>query len=236
MAAKKKPVQTDYIGEAPATLDDHIFYGLDCSDAEQRAYRDALWDKDVKFVAVDACAGSGKTTLAVGVALLYVKYGICDEALYIRTPSSEGRIGFLPGNQDSKERPYMQPLYRTLIHLGENPISLINDNTMTNQKNGTGVFTTMTDVYMLGDDFEKKFVIIDEAQCMTTEQLRAIITRCHDDCYVVVIGSTLQIQGISEEKSGFKHCIEHFSKKPWARICTLSKNYRGEMSAWADRL
>lgn len=235
MSAKKKPIIDD-IYVAPETLDGHPFFGLDCSDEEQIIYRDALWDRNVRFVAVDACAGSGKTTIAVAVALMYVKYGICDEALYIRTPSSEGRIGFLPGEQTSKERPYMQPLYKALIKLGENPMTIINDNTYVNQKNGTGIFTPMTDVYMLGDDLEKKFVIIDEAQCMTKEQLKAIITRCHDDCCVVVIGSSLQIQGIKESNSGLKACIDHFASKPWARICHLTKNYRGEMSAWADMM
>ena len=232
----KKTIQSNSYGEAPTTLVDHPFYGLDCSDVEQVAYRDALWDKNKRIVLVDACAGSGKTTLAVAVALMYVKYGICDEAYYVRTPSSEGRIGFLPGDRSSKERSYMQPLYSSLITLGENPIALINDDNFLNQKMGTGVFTTMTDVYILGSDFSKKFVIIDEAQCMTSEQLKSILTRCHDDCKVVVIGSTLQIQGINPEQSGLVKCINHFRNKEWAQVCHLTKNYRGELSAWADKM
>lgn len=232
----KKTIQTNNYGEAPVTLNGHPFYGLDCSDEEQVTYRDALWDKNKRIVLVDACAGSGKTTLAVAVALMYVKYGICDEAYYVRTPSSEGRIGFLPGDRSSKERSYMQPLYSSLITLGENPIALINDDNFLNQKMGTGVFTTMTDVYILGSDFSKKFVIIDEAQCMTSEQLKSILTRCHDDCKVVVIGSTLQIQGINPEQSGLVKCINHFRDKEWAQVCHLTKNYRGELSAWADKM
>lgn len=232
----KKMIQTNNYGEAPVTLNGHPFYGLDCSDEEQVTYRDALWDKNKRIVLVDACAGSGKTTLAVAVALMYVKYGICDEAYYVRTPSSEGRIGFLPGDRSSKERSYMQPLYSSLITLGENPIALINDDNFLNQKMGTGVFTTMTDVYILGSDFSKKFVIIDEAQCMTSEQLKSILTRCHDDCKVVVIGSTLQIQGINPEQSGLVKCINHFRDKEWAQVCHLTKNYRGELSAWADKM
>ena len=229
-------IQSNSYGEAPTTLVDHPFYGLDCSDEEQVTYRDALWDKNKRIVLVDACAGSSKTTLAVAVALMYVKYGICDEAYYVRTPSSEGRIGFLTGDRSSKERSYMQPLYSSLITLGENPIALINDDNFLNQKMGTGVFTTMTDVYILGSDFSKKFVIIDEAQCMTSEQLKSILTRCHDDCKVVVIGSTLQIQGINPEQSGLVKCINHFRDKEWAQVCHLTKNYRGELSAWADKM
>ena len=234
--AKKNNKSIETIKEIPDTLTEHPFYGLNCSDEEQIRYRDALWDRNNRITIVDAPAGSGKTVIAVAIALMYVRYGICDEAYYIRTPSSEGRLGFLPGERNNKERPYMIPLIHSLINLGENPASVINDDTYINQKMGTGVFTTMTDVYMLGSDLSKKFVIIDEAQCMTKEQLKAILTRCHDDCHVCVIGSTLQIQGIDPKDSGLKTCIEHFKNKEWAIICTLSKNYRGEMSAWADKM
>ena len=222
--------------QPPETLEGHLFYGLDCSDAEQVYYRDCLWDRNVRLIIADAVAGSGKTTMAVAIALMYVRYGICDEAYYIRTPSSEGRLGFLPGDKSDKERVYMSPLIHTLINLGENPVAVINDDSYMNQKMGTGIFTTMTDVYMLGSDFSKKFIIIDEAQCMTSEQLKAVLTRCHDDCHVVVIGSSLQIQGIKKEESGLQHCIDHFKDKEWVRVCKLTKNYRGELSAWADKM
>lgn len=234
--ATKKTVITNKYGDPPSTLDGHPFYGLDCSDAEQLIYRDALWDKNKRLVIVDAVAGSGKTTLAVAVACMYVKYGLSDEAFYIRTPSSEGRIGFLPGDQNSKEKPYMQPLYSALLNINENPHIVVKDDSMPNQKDNKGIFTTMTDVYILGSDYKNKFIIVDEVQCMTKEQLKAIITRCHDDCKLVLIGSTLQVQGIKPEESGFTRCIEHFSDRPWAQICHLTKNYRGEMSAWADKL
>lgn len=233
MAKKNTTVQK--MIDIPETLNEHPFYGLQL-DEEQTIFRDALWDKDTRIVICDACAGSGKSTISIAAGLMSVGYGLYKEALYIRTPSSEGRLGFLPGDRAAKERSYMQPLYSSLMNLGENPMAVINDDSYINQKMGTGVFTTMTDVYILGSDFSKKFVIIDEAQCMTTEQLKAVLTRCHDDCKVVVIGSTLQIQGIKPEESGLLKCIEHFKDKPWAKICHLTKNFRGELSAWADKM
>ena len=128
----------------------------------------------------------------------------------------------------------MQPLYNALIKIGENPYAVINDGSMENQKNGTGFITPMTDVYVRGDDWERKVILLDEAQNATVDQLRTIITRAQDSCLVVLSGSTRQIDLKHKENSGFIHCIEHFKEKPWAQICTLSKNYRGEMSAWAD--
>lgn len=234
MSAKKRVPPYEY--KVPDTLDGHPFYGLECDDEEQRYYRDCMWGKENRIVIVDAVAGSGKTTLAVAVGNLFLKHNIVDEVLYIRTPSSEGRIGFLPGDQSTKERPYMQPLYTALVNIGENPYTCVNDSGVPGQGVGSGSFTPMTDVYILGSDYKRKFVIIDEAQCMTAGQLKAILTRCHDDCKVVVIGSTLQVQGIKQEESGLVRCIEHFKDKPWAKVCHLTKNYRGELSAWADKM
>lgn len=231
MAKRKSGVENTL----PQTLENHMFYGLDVSDPEQTVYKDALWDQDVKVVIVDAPAGSGKTTLAIAMACMYVRYGRCEEALYIRTPSSEGRMGFLPGDIADKEKPYMQPLYSTLRKIGEN-VNIVNDGINVVKKQGEAFFTPMTDVYILGSDYSKKFIIIDEAQCMTTEQLKAILTRCHDDCKIVCIGSSRQIQGIKQEQSGLSRLIEHFSEKPWVKVCHLTKNYRGEVSAWADLL
>lgn len=219
--------------EPPETLAEHPFYGL-ILDEQQTKFRDAIWDPNVRLVTVDSVAGSGKTTIAIATACLLRHYGFMEGCIYCRTPSAEGRIGFLPGDRGSKERPYMQPLYNTLQKLGENPYTVIDNDE--NQKYGAGYWSAITDVYLLGDDIAKKVVIIDEAQCMTIDQLRTIITRCHDDCCVIICGSTLQIQGIEKNRSGFTRCIEHFSGQPWARNCVLTKNYRGEMSAWADKM
>lgn len=238
MAKPKKTSVCEPQRDVPQTLCDHPFYGLVLDDEEQKAFRDALWDRNVRFCAVDACAGSGKTTIALAVACLLVHYGRMDRIVYMRIPtaSSEGRVGFLPGTLAEKVRYYMQPLYNTLIRLDENPYNAINDDSMLNQKNGTGFIDAATDIYIRGDDISRQVLIVDEAQNATIDQLRTIITRCHDDCLVVLCGSTRQIDLAFKEDSGFVRCIEHFKEKPWARICTLSKNYRGEMSAWADLL
>lgn len=234
--AKSKKMNINNYDAPPVTLDEHPFYGLELDDEEQIVFRNALWDPSVRFCAVDACAGSGKTTLVLAVACLLYHYRRMDGVTYLRVPtaSSEGRVGFLPGTLAEKIRYYMQPLYNTLIKIGENPYTAINDDTMMNQKNGTGFITAATDIYIRGDDISRQVLIVDEAQNATIDQLRTIITRCHDDCLVVLCGSTRQIDLDHKEDSGFARCIEHFQDKEWARVCTLSKNYRGEMSAWAD--
>lgn len=222
-------------GPPPTSLKDEPFYGFTL-DEHQTEFRDAIWNPDIKLITVDSVAGSGKTTIAIATACLLYAYRLVDGCIYCRTPAAEGRIGFLPGDQKTKERPYMQPLYNTLVNIGCNPYTDIDTGDMENKKMQTGYWSAITDVYLLGDDFRKKAVVIDEAQCMTIDQLRTILTRCHDDCKVIVIGSTLQVQGISKEDSGFTRCIEHFEGKEWAKHCHLVNNYRGELSAWADKM
>lgn len=229
----KKSATTE-VCNAPMTLETHPFYGMSLDDS-QVAFRNALWEPNNKFVGVEACAGSGKTTIAIAVACLLYHYNRTDGIIYIRIPVSEDRrLGFLPGSLSEKTRYYMQPLYNTLIKLGENPYTAVNDDSMVNQKNGTGFITATTDVYLRGDDFERRVVIIDEAQNATEDQLRTIITRCQDSCLCVLIGSSRQIDLADKKTSGFVRCLRHFEDKPWAKILTLTKNYRGELSAHAD--
>ena len=73
MATKKKqPIREDY-GAPPATLEGHCFYGLELDD-EQKIFRDAIWNPDNDIIFCDACAGVGKTTIALGTANLLVKF------------------------------------------------------------------------------------------------------------------------------------------------------------------
>lgn len=235
--SKKKIIVQDDYGPLPTSLDGHQFFGIDLGE-EQRVFAEAILNPEYRWISAEAVAGSGKTTIAVAAACLLYYHKVCNEVLYVRVPTTETeqRVGFLPGTLGEKTKFYHAPLYNTLTKLGENPFTCINDDSMVNQKNGTGFITPMTDVYMRGEDYEKKVVIIDEAQNATVDQLKTIISRCHDDCKVIVIGSLLQVDLSDKSRSGFQFCIDHFSQKPWAKACHLTKNYRGEMSAWADKM
>ena len=233
MSTKKKNATVDY-GEAPRIINDRPFYGLTL-DNDQINFVNAILNPDNTIVFCNAKAGSGKTTLSIGTADILVKHNEYEGIVYICSAYGDKR-GYLPGTLTEKSEVYFEPAYQAMIECNMNPNCCVNSDSMVNQKYGTGIFTPMTDVYILGSDYKNKFIIIDEAQCMTKDQLKAVLTRCHDDCKVVVIGSTLQVQGIKLEESGLNRCIKHFSDRPWAQICHLSKNYRGEMSAWADRL
>ena len=114
------------IKDAPATLDNNQFYGIHLDD-EQRAFRDAVWNKDIDIVFVNSRAGTGKTTVATGVANLLVQYGRYDGIVYIMSPYGERKQGWLPGTLTEKSSVYFEAFYQALVECGINPNTAIND-------------------------------------------------------------------------------------------------------------
>ena len=72
--------------EVPATLEDHMFYGL-ALDEDQKKFRDAIWSPEKLIVLCNAKAGTGKTTVALGVANLLYQYGLYNGIIYIASPT-----------------------------------------------------------------------------------------------------------------------------------------------------
>ena len=157
------------IKDAPATLDNNQFYGIQLDD-EQRVFRDAVWNKDIDIVFVNSRAGTGKTTVATGVANLLVQYGRYDGIVYIMSPYGERKQGWLPGTLTEKSSVYFEAFYQALVECGINPNTAINDESLVNQKNGTGYITCITDTFLRGTNLNNAVIIIDEAQNYTTEQ------------------------------------------------------------------
>jgi phosphate starvation-inducible protein PhoH len=235
MAAKKKPT-FDENGEAPRTLDDHPFYGLTL-DEDQMNFANAILNPDNLIVFCDSKAGTGKTTIATGVANLLVQHGEYDGIVYIAAPVQEEKLGYMPGDLNSKVSLYFDPLYQALIKLNINPNTSINQLAVENLKNGTGYIDTITHVFLRGQNFENKVVIVEEAQNLYLDELRKVLTRIHDNCKTIVIGHCGQCDLYhNPENSGFDRYIEHFKHEPYAEVCQLTKNYRGIVSTHADEI
>ena len=236
---KKTQHQTSSYESIPETLDDNIFFGLTLDD-DQRLFRDALWDKEKTIVLCDAKAGTGKSVISVAVATLLVKYGLYDGIIYIMAPTQEQAQGYLPGSIEEKSAPYMQPLFDALISIGEDPmIAIKSDNNIQAQKDGRSYVDVCTDTFMRGINLEHKVVIIDEAQNFYFDQLKKVLTRIHDNSKCIVIGSSIQCDIVKHpERSGFVPYIKAFKKSEDSRcqICTLTKNYRGWLSNFADNV
>ena len=234
MATKKRPT-VDRPPDKPEKLDTEMFYGMRLDD-EQKAFAEAIWDPDIDIVFVNAKAGTGKTTVAAGVANLLVQYGCFEGIVYIMAPYGERKQGYLPGSVTEKSSVYFEAFMQALVNCNVNITTAVNDESMVNQKNGTGYITCITDTFLRGTNLDNAVVIIDESQNATAAQLKKILTRVGSHTKVIVIGHDQQCDLDNPSASGFVRYIEHFRGQERCAVCTLTTNHRGWISQWADEL
>lgn len=234
MAGKKKTVTVTKT-DIPEDLSEHPFYGIEL-DEEQKIMANTIWNPNIDIVFVNAKAGCGKTVVATGVANLLVQYGLFDNIVYIMSPYGERKQGWLPGTITEKSSVYFEAFYQALISCNINPHTAINDDSMVNQKNGTGYITCITDTFLRGSNLDNAVIILDEAQNYTVSQLKKTLTRVGKKAKVIVIGHDLQCDLEKPEQSGFLKYIEHFKEKERAAVCTLTTNHRSWISQWADEV
>lgn len=219
----------------PKRIDECLFYGFEL-DMEQERFANAILNSEIDIIFCNARAGTGKTTIAVGVANLLVKYGEYDEIIYIMSPYGERKQGWLPGTISEKSSVYFEPVYQALLSCNVNLNTAIKSDDFLNQKNGLSYVTCITDTFLRGVNLDNAVVIIDEAQNYTIQQLKTILTRIGKHSKVIVIGHELQCDLENVSLSGFTKYINHFSNMKRAAICNLTNNYRGWISRHADEL
>lgn len=218
-----------------------MFFGFkERMTEEQKEYVDSMFDNQLTIV--DAPAGTGKTTLAIAAAKMSGK-----KLVYIFAPVEEQSMGFRPGDQFEKELAYLGPLMGALIEMGENPSKAIYNEVLARdpklgkdmmkyEKTGETWVYPRSHVFARGTNISDRFVIIDEAQNFTKSELKKVLTRIHDDCTVLIIGHHFQCDLPDKADSGLLPYIDLFKDKPYAKICTLTKNFRGQLAQDADTL
>lgn len=206
-------------------------------DKHQYAYMQSLWASTdiVQSVFVDAKAGTGKTSLAVAAGVYEVEKGTYDKIIYIRNAVATRDQGFLPGGIGEKEAPYYLPLLDALDNLHHDGYKTWYETDTGHQK----IFMLSTS-YLRGVNFKNAFVIIDEAQNLDMTELQTTLTRIHDSCKVVVVGSTRQVDCPSKLKlyggmTPFEVYMKHFDGHLSVQH-KLVTNYRGAFSTHADEV
>lgn len=217
-------------------LPKNVFYNM-ILDEEQVAFVEAIKDPSKVIVFCNARAGTGKTTLAMGVANILVqdKRNDLDEILYVVSPYGEQKQGYLPGDITAKSEVYYDPAYEAMVEVGLNPYADVHTKAMSEKrKPGDGIVKMVTHTYFRGINIKHKVVILDEAQNYTLDDMKKVLTRCHDSCKVIVIGHTGQID--IRGGSGFAKYLEHFQGQEKCAVCKLTTNHRGWLSTYADML
>lgn len=145
-------------------------------------------------------AGTGKTTVAMGVGLRLLMAGEVEKIVVTRPYVTAGeKLGFLPGNIEEKFDPFLMPVKMILEKLvGKSTAGryLASDSIM-----------VLPLAYMRGVTFEKSFVMMDEAQNSSVEQMHLILTRLGKDSKICIAGDEFQTDLEKGQKSGLSDAI-----------------------------
>ena len=140
-------------------------------------------------------AGTGKTYLAVALAAFYLKNRDVERIILTRPAVEAGeKLGFLPGDLQEKIDPYLRPLYDALADMfGYDQFQKMIDR---------NIIEVAPLAYMRGRTLEESFIILDEAQNTTREQMKMFLTRMGNHSRVVVNGDATQIDLVDRRMSG----------------------------------
>ena len=209
-------------------------WGITAKNREQNFALNVLLDPECDFVTLLGPAGTGKTLLALAAGLVMtMEKKIYSEIIMTRETVSIGEdIGFLPGTEEEKMAPWMGALMDNLELLG----SRLGQNEW---EQGATKNILMNRVkiksinFMRGRTFLNRFMIIDEAQNLTSKQMKTLITRAGPGTKVVCIGNLSQIDTpyLTATTSGLTYVVDRFKNWPHGAHITL---LRGERSRLAD--
>ncbi len=161
--------------------------------ANQRKYVEAIEQNDMVFGL--GPAGTGKTYLAVAMAVSALMAKKVSRIILVRPAVEAGeRLGFLPGSLQEKVDPYMRPLYDALYDLID-PVKV-------DKMLETNVIEIAPLAFMRGRTLNEAFIIMDEAQNTTHEQMKMFLTRLGNESKAVITGDLTQIDLPNPNRSG----------------------------------
>lgn len=166
---------------------------------KQLEYLQAIGERDMVFSI--GPAGTGKTYLAVAMAVkMFLSKEV--ERIILTRPAIEAgeRLGFLPGDMKEKVDPYLRPLYDALYDML--PGADVDRYFITKEIEIAPL------AFMRGRTLKKSFIILDEAQNTTKEQMKMFLTRLGDGSKMVITGDLTQIDLPNNEKSGLMDAVE----------------------------
>jgi PhoH-like ATPase len=221
-------VTQDYRGER------HSVWGITARNREQNLALNLLLDPEIDFVTILGPAGTGKTLLTLAAGLVQtLETNRFSEIIMTRVTIPLGEdIGFLPGTEEEKMEPWMGALMDNLEVLTQS------------QEGGSWGRAATQDLlrhrikirslnFMRGRTFLNRYLILDEAQNLTSKQMKALVTRAGPGTKLICLGNIAQIDTpyLTETTSGLTYVVNRFRGWRHAGHVTL---VRGERSRLAD--
>ena len=186
---------------------------IKCKTLGQQKYIDAI-KKNTCVFAVGP-AGTGKTYLAIAMAVVALKNKDIDRIILTRPAVEAGeKLGFLPGDLQQKVDPYLRPLYDALNDMmGPEGYQRLMER---------GALEVAPLAYMRGRTLNDAFIILDEAQNTTSEQMKMFLTRMGMGSKMIITGDITQIDLPAGKKSGLVEALEVLRGVPDIGMATLT--------------
>ncbi len=214
----------------------HSVWGVNARNREQNFALNLLMDPEIDFVTLLGQAGTGKTllTLAAGLAQVLDEQRYHEIVVTRATVPMGEDIGFLPGTEEEKMVPWMGALMDNLEVLSHGEggawgraatADLLRNRIKIHSLN-----------FMRGRTFLNKYVIIDEAQNLTSKQMKSLITRAGPGTKVVCLGNIAQIDTpyLTETTSGLTYVVDRFKQWENSGHITLVSGERSRLADYAN--
>ena len=214
------------IDMAKSGIDESALYGKDCicitakgkpvksKTLGQKNYVEAIKNNTITFGI--GPAGTGKTYLAVAMAVKEFKAKNVNRIILTRPAVEAGeKLGFLPGDLQSKVDPYLRPLYDALYEMfGMETYTKLAER---------GTIEIAPLAYMRGRTLDDSFIILDEAQNTTPEQMKMFLTRIGFNSKAIVTGDITQMDLPDGKKSGLKDVVGVLKNIDDIKFCYLTE-------------
>lgn len=214
-------------------------WGARARNQEQRFAMELLMDDNVKAVSLVGKAGTGKTLLAIAAGLEQVVERKKFSKLYIARPIIPmGKdLGFLPGNEKDKLRPWMQPIFDNIEFLSDVKGDKAGEKVITGLES-MGLLKVEALTYIRGRSMPNAFIIIDEAQNLTPLEIKTIITRVGENTKIVFTGDPYQIDSayLDANTNGLTYMADKMKNEKIAGHITLIRGERSPLAEIAAKL
>lgn len=225
-------VRVDREVEHVRPIDKRIFSGISPRNAEQTMAFELMGDPELSLVALTGTAGTGKTLLALAAALAQADDY---QQIYLARPIvslADKDIGFLPGDYKQKIMPYMQPLFDNLnvikAQLGHTSGQLRRIEQMVNDEK----LVIEALAYIRGRSLSNVICIIDEAQNLTPQEIKTVITRAGENTRMIFTGDVQQIDSpyLDSRSNGLAYMIERMRGEDFFGHVNLVQGERSHLS------
>lgn len=214
----------------------HTVWGINARNREQNFALNLLLDPDIDFVTLQGSAGTGKTLLTIAAGLTQVlDQNRYSEIIMTRVTIPVGEdIGFLPGTEEEKMTPWMGALMDNLevLHGAQEGGSFGRDATHDLLQNKIKIRSLN---FMRGRTFLTRFIIIDEAQNLTSKQIKTLVTRAGPGSKMICLGDIKQIDTpyLTETTSGLTFAVDRFKHWEHSAHMTLTRGERSRLAYYA---